>query len=367
MVKLKNQLIQKMQNFKYFTDYESDKSIKIAISSLVGKLSPKPSSHKSGWAFMLCNQLVNAGYKNATVITDWTTDWSQFDVVLLEHGMEYKGTFNIFGGANDELYHQINRLFTTGPRMYSLHHDMPSIAELIEKRLKTGSELFKTLESRIEEARDICSRIQRVDHIEKTDKLCFGDSHSFSQYTPGFMVNRNDGLTMFGTLKRGLSEYVYTWTSELRIYLGNIDIRHHLMRQPDPSAALAAMVLMYEQVLQESGIKTIEVVQALPIENESRKLPKTGYYKDTPFAGSWQERTALVELMNKMIVEMCDRNGWSTWQHSEVYKNPIGELSFDVMEKPKSVHIAREFYRWDLVNNEPNKKLEATKIQSALF
>lgn len=367
MVKLKNQLIQKMQNFKYFTDYESDKSIKIAISSLVGKLSPKPSSHKSGWAFMLCNQLVNAGYKNATVITDWTTDWSQFDVVLLEHGMEYKGTFNIFGGANDELYHQINRLFTTGPRMYSLHHDMPSIAELIEKRLKTGSELFKTLESRIEEARDICSRIQRVDHIEKTDKLCFGDSHSFSQYTPGFMVNRNDGLTMFGTLKRGLSEYVYPWTNELRIYLGNIDIRHHLMRQPDPSAALTAMVLMYEQVLQESGIKTIEVVQALPIENESRKLPKTGYYKDTPFAGSWQERTALVELMNRMIVEMCDRNGWSTWQHSEVYKNPIGELSFDVMEKPKSVHIAREFYRWDLVNNEPNKKLEATKIQSALF
>ena len=356
-----------MQNFKYFTDYESDKSIKIAISSLVGKLSPKPSSHKSGWAFMLCNQLVNAGYKNATVITDWTTDWSQFDVVLLEHGMEYKGTFNIFGGANDELYHQINRLFTTGPRMYSLHHDMPSIAELIEKRLKTGSELFKTLESRIEEARDICSRIQRVDHIEKTDKLCFGDSHSFSQYTPGFMVNRNDGLTMFGTLKRGLSEYVYPWTNELRIYLGNIDIRHHLMRQPDPSAALTAMVLMYEQVLQESGIKTIEVVQALPIENESRKLPKTGYYKDTPFAGSWQERTALVELMNRMIVEMCDRNGWSTWQHSEVYKNPIGELSFDVMEKPKSVHIAREFYRWDLVNNEPNKKLEATKIQSALF
>ena len=367
MAKLKNQWVQKMQNFKYFTDYESDKSIKIAISALVGKLSPKPSSHKSGWAFMLCNQLVNAGYKNATVITDWTTDWSEFDVVLLEHGMEYKGTFNIFGGANDELFHQINRLFTKGPRMYSLHHDMPSITELIEKRLKTGSELFKTLETRIEEAREICSGIQRVDHIEKTDKLCFGDSHSFSQYTPGFMVNRNDGLTLFGTLKRGLSEYVYPWSNELRIYLGNIDIRHHLMRQADPVSALTKMMGQYEQTLQQAGIKTIEVIQALPIENESRQLPKTGYYKDTPFAGSWQERTNLVKLMNEMIVDMCTRNGWSTWKHSGAYKNPIGELSFDVMEKPKSVHIAREFYRWDLVNNEPNKKLEAIKIQSALF
>ena len=181
------------------------------------------------------------------------------------------------------------------------------------------------------------------------------------------MVNRNDGLTLFGTLKRGLIGYVYPWTSELRIYLGNIDIRHHLMRQPDPKAALIKMIGQYEEMLINSGIKTIEVIQALPIENESRKLPKTGYYKDTAFAGSWQERTALVELMNRMVVEMCGRNGWSTWQHSDAYKNPIGELSFDVMEKPKSVHIAREFYRWDLINNEPNKKLEAVKIQSALF
>lgn len=356
-----------MQEFKYFTDYETDKSSKIAISALVGKLSPKESSHKSGWAFMLCNQLVNAGFKNASVITDWTTDWSEFDVVLLEHGMEFKGNFNIFGGANDDLFHQINRLYTKGPRMYSLHHDMPSIATLIEKRLKTGSELFKTLESRIDEAKTICEKIQRVDHIEKTNKLCFGDSHSFSQYSPGYMVNRNDGLTLFGTLKKDLSEYIYPWTSELRIYLGNIDIRHHLMRQADPKTALTKMIKQYEETLISSGIKTIEVIQVLPIENESRALPKTGYYKDTPFAGTWQERSDLVALMNEMIVNMCDRNGWTTWQHSAAYKNPIGELSFDVMEKPKSVHIAREFYRWDLVSNEPNKKLEAVKIQSALF
>jgi hypothetical protein len=37
------------------------------------------------------------------------------------------------------------------------------------------------------------------------------------------------------------------------------------------------------------------------------------------------------------------------------------------MEKPKSVHLAREFYRWDLINNEPNKKLEVATIQTALF
>ena len=115
------------------------------------------------------------------------------------------------------------------------------------------------------------------------------------------------------------------------------------------------------------NINSIEIIQALPIESETRKLPKTGYYKGTPFAGSWQERTSLVNLMNEMIVSMCDRNGWSTWKHSDAYKNTLGELSFDVMEKPKSVHLAREFYRWDLINNEPNKKLEVATIQTALF
>ena len=62
---------------------------------------------------------------------------------------------------------------------------------------------------------------------------------------------------------------------------------------------------------------------------------------------------------------MCERNGWQAYKHPEVYFNALGELTFDVMEKPKSVHIAREFYRWDLVKNQPNKKL--IKQTLALF
>lgn len=353
----------------YFTDLELDKNVKIGIAALVGKLSPKPQSHKSGWAFKLANQLTSAGYTDVTVITDVVTHWEDnFHVMLLEHGMEFKGNFNIFGGANDDLYNQVVRLYSKGLRMYSLHHDMPCVGTLIEKRLKTGSELFKTLEDRIGEAKQICSQIPRVDRIEKTDKLCFGDSHSFSQYTPGFQTDRNDGLTLFGTLRRGIKSYIPENITELRIYLGNIDIRHHLMRQVNPSKALKDMMRMYEEQLnelQESGVGRIEVIQALPIENESRPLPKTGYYKDAPFAGSWAERTELVQQFNQMVREMCERNGWFTWRHPDVYLNTFGELTFDVMEKPKSVHIAREYYRWDLVKNEPNSKL--TKPTLALF
>ena len=31
------------------------------------------------------------------------------------------------------------------------------------------------------------------------------------------------------------------------------------------------------------------------------------------------------------------------------------ELSFDAMEKPQSVHLSREYYRWDMENNCENK------------
>ena len=353
-------------NLVYFTDLEKDKLIRIGIASLVGKLSSKLTSHKSGWAFHLANQLKHAGYQNVQVLTDITPwDKTRFDVILIEHGMEFKGNFNIFGGANDDLYHQITRMFAPGIKMYSLHHDMPCVGTLIEKRLKTGSDLFKTLEVQIKDAKAICARIPRVDKITKTNSLCFGDSHSFSQYTPNYMTDRHDGLTLFGTLRRGIRSYVPENIEALRIYLGNIDIRHHLMRQDNPSKSLKTMMEEYEQQLIDLEIDNIDVVQALPIENESRPLPKTGYYKDTPFFGTWAERTELVKEFNQLVEAMCGRNGWKTWKHPEVFLNSFGELTFDVMEKPKSVHIAREYYRWDLVNDESNKKL--IKVTQALF
>jgi len=357
-----------MSEFKYLTDYITEKSTRIGIAALVGKLSPKESSHKSGWAFHLANQIKNLGFETVDVITDIETDWSTYDCILLEHGMEFKGTFNIFGGANDDLYHQIMRIFSS-TKMYSLHHDMPCIGDLVQQRLRSGSDLFKTLEDKIDHIKEICATdIPRIDYIAKTEKLCLGDSHSFSQYTPGYMTQRHDGLTMHGALKRGLDTYVYPWITDLRVYLGNIDVRHHLMRQANPSAAVKTLLANYEAELlklQENGISNIEVIQCLPIENESRPLPKTGYYKGTPYAGTWAERTSLVKEINSLIDDMCQRNGWQTYKHPEVYFNALGELTFDVMEKPKSVHIAREFYRWDLVKNEPNKKL--IKQTLALF
>jgi hypothetical protein len=241
---------------------------------------------------------------------------------------------------------------------------MPCIGELVETRLKTGSELFKTLEPKIDKIKDICKNIKRVDHIERTKRLCFGDSHSFSQYSPGFMCSRNDGLTLHGATTRGFDQYVWPWIEQVRVYLGNIDIRHHLMRQKNPQESLETLVKSYEielKKLEAKRICPIEVIAVLPIENESRKIPKTGYYKGEPYAGSWKERNALVKQFNSRMKEICEYNKYQFTEHPEVFYNNLDELSFDVMEKPKSVHIARQFYRWDLVNDVPNPELKADR------
>lgn len=350
--------------FNYLTTLEPNKDIKIGISALIGKISPKIGSHKGAWPHMLANQAKNAGYNNVEVITHTMDNWNDFDVILIDHGMEFKGTFNIFGGANDDLYNQIIRIFTKA-RLYSLHVDMPCVGTMVQKRLHTGTDLFKTLETRVKEIKQICSNIQRIDHIEKTNKLCFGDSHSFSMYQAGYMTQRHDGLTLHGALKRGLRKYVYDWITDLTIYLGNIDIRHHLMRIDNPSSAVKKLIKKYEEELLSLDIKNIEVVHVLPIENESRILPKTGYYKGTPFTGTWAERTALVKELNLCIDDMCARKNWKVYKHPEIYYNSIGELNFNVMEIPKSVHISREYYRWDMIKNEKNRKLK--KQTTSLF
>lgn len=357
-----------MTELTFFTEQETDKDIKVGICALVGKISPKISSHKSAWAHMLWNQLRNAGYENSEVITSNETDWNEYDVILIDHGMEFKGTFNIFGGSNDDLYYQLIRLFTP-VRKYSLHHDMPDIGNLIQTRLKTGTDLFKTLSDRIEEATELCKQIPRTDHIEKTEKLCFGDSHSFGMYQAGYMCQRHDGLTLYGALKKGLDSYIYPWVDSLTIYLGNIDIRHHLMRQSSPTDATDTLLEEYERQLihlqNEQGIEEIEIVHTLPIENESRVLPKTGYYKGTPFYGTWEERTNLTKKINAGIDNMAARNDWKVYKHPEIYFNDKDELTFDVMEQPKSVHISREFYRWDMEKNQPNSRLK--KQTTSLF
>ena len=347
-----------MFEFTYFTDYEPNLETRILVSALVGDIGVSLASHKYAWSTMLAGQLKHAGYKTVDINRQGKLNWEDYDVILLDHGMEFKGSFNLFGGIDDKMYYATNRIFTKGVRVYSYAHEMPDIGAFIRGRAKATNELFKTLQPKVDEATEICKEIKKVDQITKTNRLILGDSHSFSLYRPGYMTSRHDGLTMHGALSRGLSTYMFPWVDDLIVYFGNIDIRHHLMRQNDPLVAINKLVEDYEEQLKGLGVSKIIVSEVLPIENESRKLPKTGFYKGTPFFGSWAERDALHRYMNIKINEMCNRNGWSVYHIPQCFYNEKGELTFDVMEKPQSVHISREFHYWNYELDTENEKVK---------
>lgn len=340
-----------------FKEFNIPENASIGIDGVIGSFSSRITSHKGAWPRLIKNQLLQIGYSDVKVL-EKKDDWTDYDIILIDHGMEFKGTFNLFGGANDALYERIKKFEDYKGQIISIHIPMPDVGDLIRSRHKTGSELFKTLDGDLISAK--CKKIRHFDIVDKTSNLLLGDSHSFSMYIPKFMVSRNDGQTMHGIIKKGLKTMIPDYVKNLILYFGNIDIRHHICRQDHPEQAIKDMLLKYEEEIKSLNITgRIELIKALPIENESRKLPKTGYYKDTPFAGTWEERTRIVELFNSILESICERNNWRCYSHPNCYLNDDKELSFDVMEKPKSVHLSREYYRWDLDNNTLNEKLKS--------
>ena len=352
---------QEQNNMTTLIDKLENKDIKIGIDGLSGPISKRISNHNGAWAHKVMNQCTNAGYTNVTIL-DKGEKLHDYDAIILYMGISYEGTLNLFGGLGDDFCKKMIQLESFPGKLLSLQHEMPDLVDMVSKRLKNSSTSPYAKIIDLEELQKAVDKTEKFDRVEKTTKLCFGDSHSFSMYQPGYMTSRNDGLTLFSILRDGVKEKILEKSgintedlTHLTFYAGNIDIRHHICRKDGWQKAIKVMVLYLAEQLKTLDIENIELVHALPIENETRKLPKTGYYKDTPFYGSWQERTEAVNIFNETIDLVCNENGWKSLPWPTNILNNLEELSFDAMEKPKSVHLSREYYRWDMENNCENK------------
>ena len=62
-------------------------------------------------------------------------------------------------------------------------------------------------------------------------------------------------------------------------------------------------------------------------------------YKGQPFYGSWNERNSARKLFNEIIHDSGYGIKWTNY-----LMNSKGELDFAYMEKPKSIHLSREYY-----------------------
>ena len=337
----------------------------IAIDDVVTTYSDRESSHKSAWSYMLASQLKSIGL-SAKVLTK-QDNVHDFDVWMVALPMEFAGSYNLFGGANDEPAARIKRLLDYNGQLYCINREMPDVGAFTESRLKSCSDNWKALD--VVQLTDICKNIETVDLTLESSTFILGDSHAVSVFVPGSNISRNDGKTLFGVIKDGMDTYIPEGTKHLITYFGNIDIRHHLCRQDNPIDATKKLAKDYFEHLDSLNsnalidIETISVTKLLPIEFEGRRIPKTGWYKDTPFAGTQTERNQLMELFNNEIDRLSNLYGYKTieWP-SDWYDTNPETFAKTYMERPGSVHLSRGYYQYNFTLNEKNTALQKTII-----
>ena len=329
----------------------------VAIDDVVTTFSNRESSHKSAWTYMLASQLRSVGI-TATVLTK-NDNIHDFDVWMVALPMEFAGSYNLFGGANDEPAARIKRLLDYSGDVYCINREMPDVGAFTASRLKSCSDNWKALD--VNRLTDICKNIETVDLTIDSSTFILGDSHSVSVFVPGSNISRNDGKTLFGVMKEGMETYIPEGTEHLITYFGNIDIRHHLCRQSNPLESVKALVADYFKHLKALNINRIDVVKLLPIEFEGRRIPKTGWHKDAPFAGTQVERTQLMEVFNSEVDRLAEEYGFGviSWP-SDWYDTHPELFAKKYMEKPGSVHLSREFYQYSFTTNEKNLSLKKT-------
>ena len=304
------------------------------ITGTFNKIPRKKNSHGYGWARSWAENLgVDINHDNLPVET-----------LYLDHGVNFGGSINLFGGFNDKLKESIDN-FLAAEYVISLDMDCPPYGNMLAKRKDVLD-------------KDWCARVQaKCDGAETltstdldTDWLTIGDSHTAAFAPEGSMIVKTNGMTLNGQLKTDFS-YVRDHIAKcnnlagITLVFGNIDIRHHISRINDAKifarVSVKDMWIEYKKFGDSLPIP-VEYAVPWPIEFEGRKLPKTGYYKGQPFWGSIDERQRVL----KDILETMDMISMNKIMYPASWLTMNPELyAKEKMENMSSVHISPECYR----------------------
>ncbi len=323
-------------------------------------------SHRSAAAIILADQIRAATGEDLTIAMTLdleVEDFNAFDRMYVYFGPEWTGKVNMFGGVGDFPYVENFKKFCSFkgevfvvnlPSMPDLHTDLTDKIRIRqEKSLSVQPQWLQmdwdNLKRMQETAKPIYPNLMKL-----YPNMAAGDSHAISMYRPGWMNNSVPFSTLYGSLKKGLRSFVRPEGvpdshkfEKIDLYFGNIDVRHHLCRQDDPIYAANKLARDYVSAAHTLGIEEKAEVclwNVLPIENESRKVPQTGWYKGTPFYGSWELRDAVRRTFNETLAHQTAAYDIGHFMWTSPLENDLGELDFKYMEKPQSIHLSREFY-----------------------
>lgn len=312
-------------------------------SCVIGMFTDVPkatNSHVYGWSQYWARLLGAEIYRG--------TEFSQFDRIYIDHGVNFSGSINLFGGVTDQIVERLQALVDFRGRITSLDIPMPDYDVQLTKRLgntTTSKNLTPRLLKRFSKLLASTPYMVGSGVASRSGKLVLGDSHSAAFAKENFGICRTNGKTLHGFLKDLPTKDSLNSINELTLVFGSIDIRHHICRQLRPKAAIRKLATQYiKYINSHPPWRQVEVAAPVPVEYEGRKVPKTGHYKGTPFYGDRDLRSELTQIF---IEEL--------WKHVDVVLPPQGWYSMDpkeyaeqYMERGGSVHISPRNYR---INN----------------
>jgi len=319
--------------------------MKVLLTGL-GPISNKIHSHKAAQAIIYADQLKSAGYDvTINLVNNKVTDYSPYDEIYFYHGSDWSGNLNLFGGIQaypNTAY--IEALSHFNGKIKSILIDFPNYVSMFQTRLEKADMTWNGVHW--ENLRRLQNEATVVDPnmVKRYRNIAFGDSHAICMYRPGWENVSVPFSTLHGSINRGFEEFIPEGGEYDRIetYFGNIDIRHHLCRFENPTKEAHKLADRYGEEIERIRKKykaDVTAWEPLPIEDESRKIPKTGWYKGTPFYGSWQQRN---DVRNAFTERLKSHTQVYSWIDNLV--NTSGQLDFEAMEKPQSVHLSRASY-----------------------
>lgn len=295
------------------------------IVGTFNKIPKAQNSHSYGWA--------RTWSENLNVDIDHTN--GAHDKVYLLHGANFCGGLNLFGGFTEDMKNHVNNLMTAS-EIVSLDIDMPDYGAMLKKRKDVVDKSWcDALTAKISNAKTLLSSELAFEH------LAVGDSHTAAYSPKNSSVVKLDGTTLNGQINDDFAyirSHIKPYHKSVTICLGNIDVRHHIVRLN------ADWKTMWESLFKFGDSLGLDVEYTIPwpIEYEGRKLPKTGYYKDKPFWGSQEERAELVENIKEFFRVLSIK---SVQCPDDWYKLNPEFYAKNRMEGTQSVHLNPTYYR----------------------
>lgn len=339
-------------------------TVKALVAAPFIPISRFPHSHRGAQGVIYADMVRNTG-RDVTCnmsLDLYHPDFNEFDEMWVYHGNDWTGRLNIFGGMDKFPYAKNFENFSRfRGKIYSLGIDFPDYHKMVAHKIdlvRTKDPNYPVQEEWLnldwENLSTMRERAVTVRYPLVTDKLVLGDSHAICMYRPGWFVESIPFKTLYGATRIGLESMLPAcyggWgeVSAVELYFGNIDVRHHIMRQPDPDQAVRDLAAEYHRQAKAlatlDGHRTVRIYELLPIEDESRTIPKTGNYEGEPFFGSWAERDRARLLFRQELEELAGDPGVEVYRWVDHLYNEKRQLSFAKMERPKSIHLSRDAY-----------------------